>query len=41
MGLAYARILDGMIARGFAPPRERVRVNKIHLIGIALRHALV
>src|SRR6185437_2353252 len=41
MGLAYARILDGMIARGFAPPRERVRVNKIHLIGIALRHAIV
>jgi phytoene synthase len=41
MGLAYRRILDGMTARGFNPPRERVRVNKIHLIGIALRHAFV
>jgi phytoene synthase len=41
MGIAYRKILDGMIARGFAPPRARVRVNKIHLIGIALRHAFV
>lgn len=41
MGLAYRRILDGMLARGFNPPRERVRVNKMHLIGIALRHAFI
>ena len=41
MGLAYRRILDGMTARGFKPPRERVRVNKMHLIGIALRHAFI
>ena len=41
MGLAYRRILDGMSARGFNPPRERVRVNKIHLLGIALRHAFI
>jgi phytoene synthase len=41
MGLAYRRILDGMSARGFNPPRERVRVGKAHLIGIALRHAFI
>ena len=41
MGKAYARILDTMEARGFAPPRERVRVSKSHLIGIALRYAFI
>jgi phytoene synthase len=39
MGLAYRRILDGMLARGFEAPRERVRVGKAQLIGIALRYA--
>jgi phytoene synthase len=41
MGCAYRRILDGMVARGFAPPRERVRVGKAQLIGIALRYAFI
>ncbi len=41
MGLAYRRILDGMVARGFNPPRERVRVGKAQLIGIALRYAFI
>jgi presqualene diphosphate synthase len=41
MGLAYRRILDGMVARGFSPPRERVRVGKAQLIGIALRYAFI
>jgi presqualene diphosphate synthase len=41
MGLAYHRILDGITARGFNPPRQRVRVNKIHLLGIALRYAII
>jgi presqualene diphosphate synthase len=41
MGSAYRRILDGMVARGFAPPRERVRVGKAQLIGIALRYAFI
>ena len=41
MGFAYRRILDGMTARGFNPPRERVRVGKAHLIGIALRYAFI
>jgi phytoene synthase len=41
MGSAYRRILDGMVARGFSPPRERVRVGKAQLIGIALRYAFI
>jgi len=41
MGKAYRRILDAMAARGFAPPRQRVRISKPHLIGIALRYAFI
>ncbi|MGN6573193.1 MAG: presqualene diphosphate synthase HpnD [Pseudolabrys sp.] len=41
MGKAYRRILDTMAARGFAPPRQRVRISKPHLIGIALRYAII
>jgi phytoene synthase len=41
MGSAYRQILDGMVARGFALPRERVRVGKAQLIGIALRYAFI
>jgi len=41
MEKAYRKMLDGMIARGWAPPRTRVRVSKPHLIGIALRYAII
>ena len=41
MGKAYRRILDTMAARGFAPPRERVRISKPYLIGIALLYAFI
>jgi phytoene synthase len=41
MGKAYRKILDTMAVRGFAPPRERVRISKPHLIGIALRYAFI
>lgn len=41
MEKAYRKILDGMIARGWAQPRTRVRVSKPHLIGIALRYAFI
>lgn len=41
MGKAYRKILDTMAARGFAPPRQRVRISKPHLIGIALRYAFI
>ena len=41
MGEVYRRILDAMVARGWSWPRHRVRVNKSHLLWIALRHAFV
>lgn len=41
MGEAYGAILKGVIARGFAPPRERVRVSKLRFILALLRHGLV
>jgi len=41
MEKAYRKMLDGMVARGWATPRARVRVSKPHLIGIALRYAFV
>ena len=41
MGGVYRQMLEGMISRGWARPRKRVRINKPHLIWIALRHAFV
>jgi presqualene diphosphate synthase len=36
MGAVYKLILDGIVARGFAPPRARVRVGKPRLLWILL-----
>jgi len=41
MQLAYRQMLDDMTARGWALPRERVRLNKFHLLWVALRHVFV
>jgi presqualene diphosphate synthase len=41
MGGVYRQMLEGMISRGWARPRNRVHINKPHLIWIALRHAFV
>jgi phytoene synthase len=41
MGKAYRKILDTMAAQGFAAPRQRVRISKPYLIGIALRYAFI
>jgi presqualene diphosphate synthase len=38
MGEAYLIILDTLVARGFAPPRERVRLPRAKLIFIVLRN---
>ena len=40
MGAVYRRILDGLLARGFQAPRERVRVAKPMLLWILLRHGI-
>jgi phytoene synthase len=41
MGEVYRVMLDGMAARGWAPPRERVRVGGLRLSWIALQYAIV
>jgi len=38
MGEAYHVILETLIGRGFAPPRERVRLPRAKLLFIVLRH---
>ena len=40
MGAAYHLILDMLIARGFAPPRARVRLPRTRLILVVLRNFL-
>lgn len=37
---AYRAILDGLVARGWLPPRNPIRINRLRLIWIVLRHAL-
>ena len=37
----YRVILEGMMARGWGPPRERVRVSGLRLSWIALLYAFV
>jgi squalene synthase HpnD len=41
MSVAYRHILDALVARSFAPPRRPVRLGKLRLVLIALRHAVV
>lgn len=41
MAEAYAPMLDALERRGFAPPRERVRINRTHLIVAILRYGLI
>ena len=41
MGAVYRQMLEGMVSRGWALPRTRVRVNKAYLLWVALRHAIV
>jgi len=40
MAAAYRQILADLNARGFAPPRERVRIKKLRLIGALLRYGI-
>src|SRR5215212_5463295 len=41
MSKYYRAILELLVARGFAPPRPPVRLNKIARIAIVLRHAFM
>lgn len=40
MGSVYRMILDRIVARGFAPPRQRARVPKLRLVLTVARHGL-
>jgi presqualene diphosphate synthase len=37
---AYRSILDGLVARGWSSPRHPVRLNRVRLAWVLLRHAL-
>jgi len=41
MGEAYRLILDNLIARGWSPPRRPIRLPRMRLIWIILRHAFI
>ncbi len=41
MGEAYKLYLQGLVGRGFAPPRARVRLSRARLLWIILRHAVI
>ena len=41
MGLYYRSILDRLLARGWAPPREAVRVPRARVLWIMLRYAFI
>lgn len=38
---AYGAILAGLERRGFAPPRQRVRIGKARMLGLLLRHGIL
>jgi presqualene diphosphate synthase len=40
MGAVYRSILEGMVARGWGAPRERVRVSRVRIGWILLRYAI-
>ena len=41
MGAVYRALLERMVARGFAPPRERVRISRPRLFSILVRYAIL
>ncbi len=41
MAEAYAPMLDKLQQRGFVAPRERVRVDRLHLLGAVLRYGII
>jgi phytoene synthase len=41
MSKYYRSILQRQVARGFAPPRDPVRVSKITKLAIVLRYAFI
>ena len=40
MEAAYRRILAGLTARGWSPPRRPVKISKLSLLGAVVRHGI-
>jgi phytoene synthase len=40
MGAVYAQLLGELEARGFQPPRNRIRLNRLTMISLLVRHGL-
>ena len=41
MGEVYKLKLDGVVARGFAPPRPPVHLSRLQLLLVLLRYAVI
>jgi presqualene diphosphate synthase len=41
MGEAYRGYLNALVARGFSPPREKVRLSRLRLLWIIVRYAVI
>jgi phytoene synthase len=41
MGEAYRLILDGLAVRGWAHPRRPVRLSRLRLFWLIMRHAII
>jgi phytoene synthase len=41
MAAAYSSLLDKMIAVGFAPPRQRMKISRLRMLGALLRYGLL
>jgi phytoene synthase len=41
MAAAYSSVLDGMVARGFAQPRPRMKVSRLRMLGALLRYGFL
>jgi phytoene synthase len=40
MAAAYGSILDNLVARGFAPPRPRMKASRLRMLGALLRYGV-
>src|SRR5260370_40453685 len=41
MAVAYGSVLGNLVARGFAPPRPRMKASRLRMLGALLRYAVL
>jgi phytoene synthase len=41
MASVYQALLDKLVARGWKPPREKVRLSKLQFLSAVVRHGIV